>query len=68
MLARPAHTLTAVVTLAIGIGANVAMFAVVDGVLLAPLDYRDADHLVVGGGDEAGPRTRSTWATCRSSI
>jgi putative ABC transport system permease protein len=46
MLARPAHTLTAVVTLAIGIGANVAMFAVVDGVLLAPLDYRDADQLV----------------------
>ncbi|MGE0360740.1 MAG: ABC transporter permease [Vicinamibacterales bacterium] len=46
MRARPAHTLTAVVTLAIGIGANVAMFAVVDGVLLAPLDYRDADQLV----------------------
>ena len=46
MLARPVHTLTAVVTLAIGIGANVAMFAVVDGVLLAPLDYRDADQLV----------------------
>ena len=46
MLARPAHALTAIVTLAIGIGANVAMFAVVDGVLLAPLDYRDADQLV----------------------
>ena len=46
MLGRPAHTLTAVITLAIGIGANVAMFAVVDGVLLAPLDYRDADRLV----------------------
>jgi putative ABC transport system permease protein len=46
MLARPAHTITALVTLAIGIGANVAMFAVVDGVLLAPLDYRDADRLV----------------------
>ena len=46
MRARPAHTLTAVSTLAIGIGANVAMFAVVDGVLLAPLDYRDADQLV----------------------
>ena len=46
MRARPAHALTAVVTLAIGIGANVAMFAVVDGVLFAPLDYRDADQLV----------------------
>jgi len=47
MAARPAHALTAVATLAIGIGANVAMFAVVDGVLLAPLDYRDADQLVL---------------------
>lgn len=46
MVARPAHALTAVTTLAIGIGANVAMFAVVDGVLLAPLDYRNADQLV----------------------
>ena len=46
MAARPAHTLTAMVTLALGIGANVAMFAVVDGVLFAPLDYRDADQLV----------------------
>ena len=43
---HPAHALTAIVTLAIGIGANVAMFAVVDAVLLAPLDYRDADRLV----------------------
>jgi putative ABC transport system permease protein len=46
MVARPAHSLTAVVTLAIGIGANVAVFAVVDGVLLAPLGYRNADQLV----------------------
>jgi putative ABC transport system permease protein len=46
MVARPAHSLTAVATLALGIGANVAMFAVVDGVLLAPLDYRNADRLV----------------------
>ncbi len=44
--AHPAHALTAIVTLAIGIGANVAMFAVVDAVLLAPLDYRDAGRLV----------------------
>jgi putative ABC transport system permease protein len=49
MLARPAHTLTAVVTVALGIGASVAMFTVIDGVLLAPLDYRDADRLVFVG-------------------
>lgn len=46
MAARPAHALTAVATVAIGIGANVTMFAVIDGVLLAPLAYRDADRLV----------------------
>ena len=46
MRVRPAHTLTAVLTLAIGVGANVVMFAVVDAVLLAPLSYRDADALV----------------------
>lgn len=54
MRARPAHTLTAVVTLAIGIGANVAMFAVVDGVLFAPLDYRDAEQLVAVGETRQG--------------
>lgn len=49
LVARPAHALTAIVTLALGIGASVAMFTVIDGVLLAPLDYRDADRLVFVG-------------------
>lgn len=49
MLARPAHTATAVSTLALGIGASVAMFSVIDAVLLAPFDYRDADRLVFVG-------------------
>ncbi|MGH9370851.1 MAG: ABC transporter permease, partial [Vicinamibacterales bacterium] len=46
MRARPLHTLTALVTLAIGIGANTAMFSVVDAVLLAPLPYRDPSAVV----------------------
>jgi predicted permease len=42
----PGFALTVLLTLAIGIGANTAVFSVVDGVLLKPLPYPDSNQLV----------------------
>ena len=43
---NPGFTIIAILTLAIGIGANTAVFSVVDGILIKPLAYPDADRLI----------------------
>ena len=59
-------TLTALAILAVGIGANTAMFSVVYGLLLRPLPYPDADAIVrVGYGRSAQPESIG-WLTNRN--
>src|ERR1043165_4295651 len=49
LLRHPAFTIVAVITLALGIGANTAIFTVINAVLINSFPYRDAQRLVLLG-------------------
>ena len=57
---KPGFTLVAAITLALGIGANSAMFGLIDGLLLRPLPFKDMDRLAVVWGTlpQGGPTGR----------
>ena len=68
LIGSPAFTVTAIAALALGIGANTAIFTVVNAVLLKPLTYPEPDRMVQfmntfaeGNGPVASPVNFNTW-------
>ena len=62
----PGFALEVVLTLALGMGATTAIFSLVEGVLLRPLPFKDADRLVLlgdhlGGGPGISVTAREDW-------
>src|SRR5246500_4418070 len=61
LIAARAFTIAALLSLAIGIGANTAIFSIVDSLLLHPLPYADAERLVILWNSSPGLNIAQDW-------
>src|SRR5260370_12200711 len=68
MRGNPGFVMTAILTIALGIGGNTAMFTVIRAVLLKPLEYRDPDRLVRVSADYPRLNSQDTTISLRRFV
>src|SRR5580692_4626355 len=61
LLKSPGFTLAAILSLAIGIGANTSIFSIINALLFRPLPYQDADRLVILWNRSPGLNVTQDW-------